>query len=186
MGLAARRRVGEGSGLYVRDKNAAYAAVFARIRENPLYYAAWFAQKPALLWQWSIAQGAGDIYVYPMLASPFESNVFCRAVAAICCGLNTPIAIAAFVGALLVLLLAWRGRLRPQDQALLLCALTFCYAELAYTALAPDARYANPFRPFEIVLAMSLLARLSDSYLSLRRAKRDGGSDSSEASTGLG
>ena len=183
-GIAAKR-VMEGRELYAQDKSAAYAAVFARIRQDPLYYVMWFAQKPALLWQWSVVQGAGDIYVYPMLASPFENNPLYRFIAAFCYGLNTPLAVAAFVMALLVLLSIWRKGLRTEDCALLLCVLTFCYAEFVYTALTPDARYANPFRPLEIVLSVTLLARLAGYVLS-HRAKRSNYANSHKPNAGLG
>lgn len=158
---AARDRVNEGIDLYYRDRRLAYRSVAIRISEQPLHYFFWFLQKPAVLWRWDIAQGAGDIYIYPMVSSPFEGNAFYRIVASICAGLNPPLILAALGGALLLILSALRRTLSDQNQAYKLCGAIFLYAVVLYTVLNPDARYANPFRPFEIMMAMSFVAGIA-------------------------
>jgi hypothetical protein len=170
---AARRRVSEGTELYYRDKGLAYRSVATRISEEPTHYFFWFLRKPAVLWRWDIGQGAGDIYIYPMASSPFESNTFYRAAASICFGLNMPLMLAAF-GSTLVLIVATFRRSAPrQNRAYQLCGVIFLYGVVVYTVLNPDARYANPFRPFEIVLAVGLVADLAQYFRKQRASARE-------------
>jgi FtsH-binding integral membrane protein len=54
----------------------------------------------------------------------------------------------------------------------LLCATVFCYAVAVHTALTPDARYANPFRPFEIAMGVGFAALLAEKAKSRLAAGR--------------
>lgn len=53
--------------------------LWARFKKNPLLYMKWyFLEKPYYLWSWSILQGQGDIYVYPVKTSLYmTSNIAC-------------------------------------------------------------------------------------------------------------
>ena len=166
----ARERMAEISALYNRDKVAAYRSILTRISEHPTQYLAWFLRKPVLLWQWDVAQGAGDIYIYPMVSSPFESHPLYRIVDFLCFAINLPLMIAAFCSAALLLLALVRRGVRGQNQAYLLCCGIFLYAVILYTVLNPDARYANPFRPFEIALACGFIANIAQH---LRKERAD-------------
>jgi len=170
LGVAARKRVQLDQALYARDKNAAYRQVFTRLFDNPFHYVEVFARKPLLLWAWSIAGGGGDIYLYPMISSPFETNGVYRSIAAICHGLNLPMAIAAASMVFLLLLARWRAPLANGELGLAICALVFCYATGVYTLLSPDVRYATPFRAVEIILAVTFLARTLG-YVEASRAR---------------
>jgi len=169
---AARQRVAEGSTLYAHDRGKAYVWVFERISQNPLKYLLWCLRKPQLLWAWDVAQGAGDIYIYPMLYSPFEGNTFYRVDAAVCFGANAPLMVAAFCSVILLAFKVFRRRLDDLNRAaLLLCGVMFLYANVLYAVLEPDARYANPFRAFEILLAISLVAHMALGFRKLRRSR---------------
>jgi hypothetical protein len=167
-GQAARLWVGKTNHLYYENRRAAIDVVTARILDEPLRYTLWFLQKPFLLWSWSIGQGAGDLYIYPMLSSPFEQNPLYRLIAAICHGLNVPLIAAAFAMILLYVSSIWRKERSDPAIGLRLCIWMFCYAEVVYTLLTPDARYANPFRPFELALAVTFVGNFLD-YVRVRR-----------------
>lgn len=159
-GIAARMRVHDGLILFDHDRGEAYRTIFDRVSAQPVEYFVWFLQKPLLLWAWGIGQGAGDLYVYPMRSSPFEANPLYRLIAALFFGLNIPIAAAAFISSALTLRVAFSGRLQEENSFLLLCVAMFLYATAVHTVLIPDARYANPFRPFEYLIALTFLADL--------------------------
>lgn len=154
-GLAAHERVHDGLVQYQHDKADAYASVARRVLQQPSASMSWFLQKPLLLWSWNVGQGAGDIYVYPMVSSPFETNVLYRLDVSVFVGLNGLIMLGAFATLAMLLARMFSTRFREQPVAYLLCAAVFSYATLLYWLLAPDARYANPFRPFEFLLATS-------------------------------
>jgi hypothetical protein len=137
-----------------------------RLAEQPQLYAKWYLlQKPARFWQWSIVHGYGDIYVYPVMLPAFKIQPLFLAIASVCYSLNTWLFVAAIFS---VVLLAWRcarGNLQDKEMPLVLVALLFVYATALHTVLTPDARYAAPFRPFEIMLAVSLVALAQQYWL---------------------
>jgi hypothetical protein len=59
-------------------------AILRRLASDPWKYVHWHVTKPALLWDWSIRIGEGDIYVYGTRNSPYELISAWRAVSAIC------------------------------------------------------------------------------------------------------
>lgn len=171
--LAAKSRVTKAMEDYRDDLPGALNFIADRIVENPRYYANWYlAQKPLRFWQWSIL-GSGDIYVYPVLVSPFETKTFFRLVVAFCHGLNLPLMIAAFCFVLVFASQVVRHRSQDQHMPLVFVVLLFVYATLLYSLLTPDPRYAIPFRPFEILLAFSLLALVHKQVRNSKLSKVD-------------
>ena len=55
----------------------AFANLFIeRVHADPLHYAKWyFFDKPLLLWSWSILVGSGDIYINPVIDSPYQDSI---------------------------------------------------------------------------------------------------------------
>jgi hypothetical protein len=164
--VAARRRIADGQQVYVKDRSAALAGVWQRLKSEPGRLFWWYLEKPVYFWTWSVFQGYGDVYVYPMLFAPFDRNPVLRAIASLCHGLNTVIMMAAFAGAFV-----WLRRKRETGQfrvTAAIVALVFLYATVIHTILNPDARYAVPFRPFEFVLAMLAASALAERMLQAR------------------
>src|SRR5574337_1066310 len=139
-----------------KDSSSSGLALIAhRMASRPGHYLWWYLSKPALLWDWDIRIGQGDVYVYPTRNSPFKSNVAFRAVGALCHSLNPWFFALAIVGALLALL----PRQAPQpDQAA--AALMFVFVPLVSSVLQAEPRYSVPFRGLEIVLSAFAAHRL--------------------------
>src|SRR5574337_1034819 len=143
------------SAVMTQSPRAGLALIAHRMASRPGHYLWWYLSKPALLWDWDIRIGQGDVYVYPTRNSPFKSNVAFRAVGALCHSLNPWFFALAIVGALLALL----PRQAPQpDQAA--AALMFVFVTLVYSVLQAEPRYSVPFRGLEIVLSAFAAHRL--------------------------
>lgn len=126
-------------------------AIMARMAMHPLRYMAWYASKPALLWGWDVQIGEGAIYVFPTLNSPFETQGIWRAVLALTHALNIWLMLFAAAG----IVIATRA---PRDPLALATAGLIIYVTLVYSVLQSEPRYSFPFRPVEIVMAMTALA----------------------------
>ncbi|HEX6592073.1 MAG TPA: phospholipid carrier-dependent glycosyltransferase, partial [Moraxellaceae bacterium] len=170
-GHVARARVQEQLAIYRQDKAQAWENVAQRLAQAPVFYAKWyFVAKPMLFWSWYIGQGAGDLYVYPVQHSPFEANLLYRTVAAVAGGLNPLLMLAAFAMVAVLLVRRLQGRQDAGFAPLVVVALLFFYTTALHSLLAPDVRYATPFRPFEILLAVSLCWFLHAAVRQARRA----------------
>ena len=149
--VVARERISAGLNAYSVDSKKAVYDIWKRMSERPIYYLVWYLTKPEQFWSWSIVQGQGDIYEYPMLVAPFNSSFPLRLIASVCRGLNPLLMLAALGGAILTF--AGKAPLRsaPANTVVVLIAV---YATVIHSILTPDVRYSIPFRPFEIILAM--------------------------------
>jgi hypothetical protein len=144
-----------------------------RMLQRPLQYLAWYViEKPRQLWGWSIRIGDGDIYVYPTVYSPFLMQPAWRAVESLCHGLNLPIMLLALAS--LLLACSRRNHLSIRDTpsaggALMAVGALLTFATLVYSALQSEPRYSIPFRPFEILLAVTSMAGLAAWWKKLRK-----------------
>ena len=127
-----------------------------RMASNPGRYVWWYLSKPALLWDWDIRIGQGDVYVYPTRNSPFKTNMIWRGVSALCRSLNPWLFVLAIVGSLLAFL---PRQATPLDR--IAAALMLIFITLVYSVLQAEPRYSVPFRGLEIVLAVFAAFRLS-------------------------
>lgn len=123
--------------------------ISTRMGQHPLRYIAWYVSKPALLWDWSIRMGRGNIYVYATAHSILDQQPILRAIVAMCWVINPLIMLLAFAGVLLV----WVKR-RESSPASFAIALLAVYVTLIYSLLQAEPRYSIPFRGIELILAM--------------------------------
>ena len=139
-------------------------AIMQRLEQHPLRYVAWYLGKPHSLWNWSIQVGDGDIYVYPTRNAPFQIYPAWIALAAICHALNLLLMLLALASPLF----AWPKQCHPATLsaqasrtalAMVICLLTF--TTLVYSALQAEPRYSIPFRPFEMLLAVTTLSAMT-------------------------
>lgn len=134
----------------------AIAEIARRIAADPLGMARWYlVGKPPYLWQFSNIDGAGDVFIYPVLASPFHGNAVFELLHAIMRALHSPIVLLGALGSLLV----WLPRLAPllpERNAFALRATSLLPVFLTAVMLPLDdpVRYAVPIFPALFVVAM--------------------------------
>jgi 4-amino-4-deoxy-L-arabinose transferase-like glycosyltransferase len=155
--------IGHESDVMRREPTEGLRLMAHRMAAAPLHYVAWYLGKPALLWDWSIRMGQGDIYVYPTINSPMDSNPLLRAWVSICHGINTLLMLLAFAGCIAALV---RGRCAPTG---FVTGLLLVYVTVLYSVLQAEPRYSIPFRGMEILLACHALQLLVE-WLKSRRA----------------
>lgn len=156
-------------------------AIAHRFTQHPLRYAAWYLfDKPQELWGWGIVIGQGDLFVYPTRDAPFQTSRPWMALAAICHAFN-PLLLLLALGSLPVIW--WRQRnsrtrmpeanrmLETNQMPLISVACIFSFATLVYVVLQAEPRYSIPFRPFELLLAVTTLCALC-TWLQQKRAAR--------------
>jgi type IV secretory pathway VirB2 component (pilin) len=129
------------------DRAEGLRVMAERMSHAPGTYIAWYLCKPALLWGWEIALGAGDIYAYPTRNSPFITNPVMKLIEAITYMLNGVLGVLALGGLAVVM------TRRSPPAAMLTFAVTAAWVTLVYGVLQSDARYSIPYRSAEIALA---------------------------------
>jgi len=144
------------------DRAEGLRVMAERMSHAPGTYLAWYLGKPALLWGWEIALGAGDIYAYPTRNSPFITNPAMKLIEAVTYMLNGVLGVLALGGLAAVMV-------RPSPPAAMLTfAVTAAWVTLVYGVLQSDARYSIPYRSAEIALACVAVSAI------LGRARRRG------------
>jgi 4-amino-4-deoxy-L-arabinose transferase-like glycosyltransferase len=143
---------------------AGLALIGHRMASRPGHYLWWYLSKPALLWDWNIRMGQGDVYVYPTRNSPFKTNVAYHVVAALCRALNPWLFALAIAGCLLALL---PGQRTPPDRAA--AALVLMFVTLVYSILQAEPRYSVPFRGLEIAVATFATYRINQAVKHVRQ-----------------
>jgi 4-amino-4-deoxy-L-arabinose transferase-like glycosyltransferase len=164
-GIAALGAIDHETNILQSSPTAGLFLIGQRMARQPGHYVWWYLSKPALLWDWDIRIGQGDIYVYPTRNSPFKTEPVFRAIAALCRALNSWLFVLAIAGALLALLPKTQT---SQGQAA--AALMLLFVTLVYSMLQAEPRYSIPFRGLEITLATYAAFRASAGIADLRRS----------------
>lgn len=121
----------------------------SRASEHPLQYAYWYlVGKPIALLSWNMVDGIGDIFIYPVTASPYFNRPLFQATRLIALILHAPLSIAAVAGMMIALVKP--GLLGLSDEKRLvanLAAVLVTYFFLIHFVGAPYPRYGIPLRP---------------------------------------
>lgn len=136
----------------VADPSGGASAVVRRLASSPLLYSSWYLSKPMLLWGWDIRIGAGDVFIYPVVKSPYLSSPFFMLMAAIAHALNVAMFLAASIFCILVVL-----RPAMRNDGKLQCAILLLYVTAIYCVLQSEPRYSIPFRPLQLLAAVAML-----------------------------
>lgn len=129
-----------------------------RVAAEPMQYARWFfLGKPATLWSWSILQGEGDVYVYPVHTSLYRQYELAELTRRTMQWLHLPMVAIAALGFFMRLVRRMRGHGLEADGAVL-CGALCVSATLLFTVFAPWPRYAVPLRPELYLVAFSATA----------------------------
>ncbi|HET6432109.1 hypothetical protein [Dyella sp.] len=164
--IVTMNKMGQEIALLTADTPRGLQQVLARLARTPWQSLAWYARKPALLWDWDIRIGQGDIYTYPTRHSPFVESASWRAIEALCHALN-PFLLLAMIGGGVAALVTRRGA----PPAVQLVSLLLVWVTLVHTALQAEPRYAEPYRPIQILLAAWFCYSLSVRIRTWRNAR---------------
>lgn len=130
-----------------------------RFAADPGTYWHWYLWgKLATFLQWSIVAGQGDVFVYPVIYSPYYANPNYIASYVLMYWLHLPLVWLGSAAALVFCVRALRGR--PVDAGVLLLALVVVYFLLLHIVGAPFPRYRIPLQPVLYVLALAALHAL--------------------------
>jgi len=147
---AVMREIDGETGHMVADPHAGMRSMASRLLDRPGHYAAWYATKPWLLWDWSVRiSPVGGPYMHAVARSPLDVAPMqpvtsaLRALNPLLFALSMAFALYAAV------------RLRGPAQML---ALAFLYFTAVHVVLQAEPRYSIPYRPIQIALAAGALA----------------------------
>lgn len=145
---------------FLASASAGLGLMANRMKQEPGYYASWYLlQKPYLLWDWSVRSGWGDIYFPVTPVSPFTHIPALRWMEAAFVAFN-PV----FFGLALLatLVIAVRFAWRPKETGFAegTIALLLLYLTSVHTVLQAEPRYSVPYRPEELLMAVTAAAWL--------------------------
>lgn len=132
------------------------AEIVRRFRESPGEYLRWYIfGKPLAAWSWGIVAGQGDIFVYPVLSTPYSYLPHLQATHWLMRAFHWPLVALMTIG----VLLAWfpRGltQLSPQmSLAARIVSILLLYHLAVMVVGFPLPRYAIPMRPFLYLMAL--------------------------------
>jgi hypothetical protein len=159
-GIRTIRAIDDEIAIFQKDRYLGVSALANRMGGVPTAYVRWYASKPALLWDWDIRIGQGDVYVYPTRHSPFREQSSWKLIETICFLANPLVMLLAFSGAVIA---AIRRDAPSFDIALATLATLIT---LAYSILQAEPRYSIAFRGAEVLLAAvavsEIIRRISD------------------------
>jgi hypothetical protein len=130
-----------------------------RFRHEPVQHLKWYLlRKPTVFWSWNIIQGIGDVFIYPIHRTPYQSNLFFRWTHRLMHFLHWPLVLLCAAGSLMV----WLPQLNYKYPDYSLRVARFVSALLLYfTAIhmvgAPFPRYSIPLRPLLYGMAIFCL-----------------------------
>ena len=144
------------SGRIGRDMSLVLARIAENFREHPIRQLSWYlVGKPVYFLSWSVIDGVGDIYVYPVLHSPYQDDpplMFTRGLMHV---LHWPLTLLGLAGALLAIFRpAGLGLAGPPLVVARMVSLLLLYAVGLHMLGAPFPRYGIPFRPIVYMLAV--------------------------------
>jgi 4-amino-4-deoxy-L-arabinose transferase-like glycosyltransferase len=131
------------------------ALMYSRISSQPARYLWWYLSKPALLWDWEIRVGQGDIYVYPTSHSPFVEITALRFWISLCKTINPLLMIMALTGAAMAL-----GKKTGKSPIATAAAILAVYVTLLYSILQSEPRYSISYRGIEVLLAVYAVEKI--------------------------
>ena len=145
---------------FIADPDAGFATMRERMALDPAYYARWYLfDKPYLLWGWTLGVGWDDIHFLVTPNSPFRRIPVLKAMKTTFAWANPVIFVLALAAALTAMLRGWR-RNAPVAFAMTLAAWLVAYVTAVHTVLQAEPRYSIPYRPFELLLAVTTCAWL--------------------------
>ncbi|MBF0120174.1 MAG: hypothetical protein HQK79_15170 [Desulfobacterales bacterium] len=127
---------------------------------EPIKYIAWYIfKKPISFWSWNIVQGMGDIFVYPVLKSPYFESLFFKLTHKFMYGTHFFLVISCFIGCFIIWFLPLKINV-PTNSIFILrfVSIFLLYFTLLHMIGAPFPRYSIPLRPYMYIMALFSLS----------------------------
>lgn len=159
-----------------RDTWSVLTEIGRRFHEHPLVYLKWYLLgKPLALFSWNMVQGMGDIFIYPVLRSPYLSDPVFRYSRDVMYFLHWPLVLLSGIAAVVV----WIPRCMAScgETTIFigrLLSLTLGYFLAIHIVGAPFPRYGVPLRPVTYGLAVFCLVLTYRSLIAARGGRTAG------------
>jgi 4-amino-4-deoxy-L-arabinose transferase-like glycosyltransferase len=128
--------------------------IFERFKESPFTYLSWYIfGKQTFLWQWSMLEGAGEMFIYPVIQSPYNYLVEVWASYKVHRFIHPIWVIIGLLGSLSIPYL-WKNKILKVHPILLFMSLLIIYAIIIHAITAPYPRYSIPFKLFLIPISI--------------------------------
>jgi len=134
--------------------------IVRRFKEMPIEHLQWYLLgKPVTLFSWNIIQGMGDVFIYPVIRTPYYELAHFKVSHEIMRFIHLPLVIFSVIGSFI----AWvpKEKLRLSEPGLFMVrciSLLFGYFILLHMVVAPFPRYSIPMQP--IIYGMALFGGL--------------------------
>jgi 4-amino-4-deoxy-L-arabinose transferase-like glycosyltransferase len=130
------------------------AMLLERILDNPFHYLKWYlVDKPITLWSWNILVGWGDIYVYPVSSSLYDSSYVAKGIYTAFKKSHAVILFMTFIGCVIMIF----SFARTGAVGIMVVGGTIVYFTVIYCIFQSDARYSIPLRPEMYLCAVFFL-----------------------------
>jgi len=130
--------------------------IIRRFQEEPIRHLKWYLiDKPVAFFSWNIVAGFGDIYIYPVVKSPYFDNAIYKKIHLVMYWLHWPL-VALSIFACFVIWLPNSVLAIPDHERITIriLSLLILYFLAVHIVGAPFPRYSIPLRPITYVLAM--------------------------------
>lgn len=140
-----------------------------RMMTDPAYYARWYLlTKPYLFWDWSIRIGWKDVYFLPTNRSPYVRIPVLSAIKQ-AYEWSNPLIFLLAAAAVFGVGFANIFRVRSAPFAQFSLAILLFYLTAVHVLLQAEPRYSIPYRPEEVLLALTALGWLLSKFAATRR-----------------
>lgn len=138
-----------------------------RASDEPLHYVWWFlVGKQVSLLSWNMIDGMGDIFIYPITASPYLDQSLFKVTRVAALWLHAPLSIAAIVGCGIALIRpSWLRLAEATRIPTQLVAILVLYFFAIHFVGAPYPRYGIPLRPLIYGFGLFSLISLTRNFL---------------------
>lgn len=156
-----------------RDLRSVMTEVGHAFKEAPAEELRWYLLgKPLLLWSWSNIEGQGDVFVYPVVSTPYHYLPHFKATHALMQAAHWILVALMATGICIAWLPSrWLGFSNEAHFVARVISILLLYHAAVMIAGFPLPRYAIPMRPFLHVMAMLPIAVATESFLRKRSAR---------------
>ncbi len=146
----------------IRSPWQALQRIGSNLKADPATTLRWyFLSKPLRFHDWAFVEGAGDIFINPVTASPYLVRREFIVTSALMHIVHWPLMILSFLGTAMAMLSAIGRGSDERRRAMGLLAVVVIFVVGVHVIGFPLGRYSVPFRPLTFVLALYALGRIA-------------------------